>query len=175
MSIYSDNKIIFFNDSGLNTGYDEGWDNIESGFQRRIFLGFMPTYQKGVIPLVNLDNSNISRYSYSSGRIEFIRSIGSAYQGDKIVDFKMQKNYNSSNYHWTEYHRDSSTIQRCKFTWNGIPWGGLYSYSSAQSHMAWFWGSSTEELSEGWYIPYQRTDNNNVINSEIYNSLILEG
>lgn len=179
MGIISNNYVIFQN-GGYQTGADQTWNNPETGYQRKLFLGFMDNYYKGVVPLALLDNSSISRYSYTSGRIEIIRYNGVAWHGPAIVDFKIQKNYNSTDYHWTEMHRNSSYVQKCKFTWNGLPWGGIaITAPSIHAHTAWFYGMSYHDYGgaqmDQWYIPYYRTDTSSVLNSEIYNSLSIQG
>lgn len=180
--ISNGNKV--YDEGGLHVGNTDSIRNIETGFHRRLYLGYMDNYYQGVIPLVNLTNSPIYRYSYASGRIEIIRHNGVAWFGNAYVDFKMQKNYNSTGYHWTESHRNSGNITRCTFTWNGEKWGGLkIAAPTIHAHTAWFNGSGYEEggLQIGddsagqWYIPIYRTDTSTVLNSEIYNSLTNDG
>lgn len=179
MGIISDGVSITQN------GYINTFSNIEQGQRyRRLNLGYMPTYQYGVIPLVCLDQSvSIGHESYTSGRIEFCRSNGCCYKGGDYVDFKMQKNYNSnSSYHWTEYHRNSQSVVKCRFTWNGKPWAGIKIYSSVHGHNAWFQGQAENDdvyqfgdPNYTWYIPIYNSSTSSVLNSEIYNSIVYDG
>lgn len=144
----------------------------ELGYFKRKQIGSRPDYLKAVIPLVNVDNSQIDRFSYTSGRLEMIRTNGCCYQGVVLIDFKMQKNYNSTGYHWTEIHVSRGSADPCKFTYNGQLWAGIHHWYNVQAHDVYFTGFSTEALDLG-YLTYYNVNSSTVTNSEIYNSLVI--
>lgn len=165
MAIYSNGTSVVDNGS-ITSGVPE------LGYFKRKRLGGRPDYYKAVIPLVNLTNSPIDRFSYTSGRIEMIRPNGCCYQGGVFIDFKMQKNYNSTGYHWTEFHMSRGTADPCTFTYNGTKWGGIHIWYNVQAHDVYFSGMSTEALDLG-YLTYYNTNGSIISNSEIYNSLVI--
>ena len=189
MGLLVNNKVVA-QSGGFSTGANETWDNPESGTNsrfRRAYLGTALDYQKCVIPLVCLDQTyGIDVESYCSGRIYFMRNNGLDSFKEQFVDFKMQKEYSSTTtYHYTEFHRNSTYVKKCRFTWNGKPWAGFMIIPiSIQAHMAWFSGMcinangnmpSIGDSGYTWYIPYQRSNDSVILNSEIYNSLVNEG
>ena len=165
MAIYSNNVNL------LNSGKIYPYGK-ELGYFKRMYLGSRSDYYKAVVPLVNLNNSSVSRFSYTAGRIDMIRSNGCCYQGGGYMDFEMQKVYNSTNYHWKNIHVNGSYCNPCKFTYQGNLWAGMHIFLSVQAHAIYFSGFSAEALNLG-YIAYQDTRDSSILNSEVYNSLVI--
>lgn len=164
MGIISNNNVII---SGGSTGSFK-----ELGYFKRKGMGSRGDYYKAVVPLINVDNSQIDRFSYTSGRLEMIRFNGCCYKGVILIDFKMQKEYNTENYHWTNIHVTSAGANPCKFTYNGQKWAGMHLYYTVQSYSLYFQGFSTEAL-DITLTTYQDVRDNSIVNSEIYNSLVI--
>ena len=183
MGIYTNNNLVADNGS-FQTGDMNGGNPESGGHFVRAYLGYAGDYTQSVIPLVCLSQDyGIDTQEYASGRIIFARDNGNGFFGNQRIDFKMQKEYNTTtSYLYTEFHRDSSYIKKCRFTWNGKPWAGLYiTPYSIVGHHAWFEGISSnygfDDIGKdyNWYIPIYRTSDSTVLNSEIYNSLQNDG
>lgn len=165
MAIYSNNNPMMGDAHIYNFGK-------ESNYFKRKKIGSRSDYLMAVVPLVNLDNSDPSRFSYTAGRMEMIRTNGCCYQGDVTIDFIMQKPYNSTSYYWRNIHTNGSYAVPCTFTYQGTKWGGIRIWYNVQEHDIYFSGFSTEALDKG-YLTYYNSSTSSVTNSEIYNSLVL--
>ena len=133
----------------------------------RKIIGNRPDYFRAVIPLVLLDNTNISSFSYTSGRFEFITSSGCCILSSILVDIKSSKIYNTETFDLYSLQLDTG-VKKCKFMHNGFLYGGLEIYTGAQSHSLLFDGVTNCSLD---YLSYLDVRDGTIINQEINDSL----
>ena len=75
------------------------------------YIGHRPNFYKAVIPLVELDNTNIGAFSYTSGRFDLIRTNGCCIQSSVLIDIKAIKIYNSEDFDLFVINLDSDHVK----------------------------------------------------------------
>ena len=140
-------------------------------------IGGRYDYYRAVLPLCEVDNSNPDKFSYTSGRFDFIRSNGCCSQLPMHVEIKMQKKYNTASPMWFIMHNNlPSNARPCTFTKNGQLYGGLEVYHDQHESFIYFNGITTlnalyNTTDIGW--EYLNATNNSVTDTEIKNSLVI--
>ena len=140
-------------------------------------IGSSPPYHRCVIPLCEIDNTNITKFSYTSGRFDFIKHNGNVSQLPLHIEIKMQKQYNTASPMWFIMHNNLPTNMRpCKFTKNGQLYGGLEIYYTVNEHTCYFMGITTLSTlynSKISYWHYQDVRDDSITDTEIKNSLVI--
>lgn len=137
------------------------------------------SYRKSVIALCNLDNTDTQRNSWSTGRITFHRRNG--LNPDLFVLYSASKKYDTTSMNWaaiiSNAFGDSTAIQPCTFTYNGVKYGGIHFYYDASEHKFVIWeGNQTVQGSfEPFGLDYYDTLNNIALNTEVNDSLVIDG
>jgi len=138
-------------------------------------VGSILSYYRCVVPLCEIDNSNISKFSYTSGRFDFVKINGNESPLNMHVEIKMQKKYNTANPMWYIMHNNlPDNVRPCKFIKNGQEYGGLEIYKDAHENDIYFVGMTTlTELYNTTDIAweYKDTRDNSIVDTEINNSL----
>lgn len=130
------------------------------------------SYRKSVIALCELTNTNLSFNSWSSGRIIFHRDNSLEQEG--FIDIQCAKIYNSNDMRVATMQVGFSTtnLYPCKFTYNGVKYGGVQFYYSAPEHnTVQFFGTGNFGI---FGLDYESTTTG-VLNSEVKNSLTTAG
>jgi len=131
----------------------------------------LTSYRKSVIALCNLDNSVVSRNSWSGGTIFFHRTNG--LQAPVTLQITMEKRYNVQGANYTALVMSGNSfgdnIQYVQFDYNGTPYGGIeFKFSDAEHGQVYFIGESNFDI---FGLDYYRTDTSAVLNSEVNNSI----
>lgn len=153
-----------------------------SNFNRVIDLtGQVQTtsYRKSVIALCNLDNTDIQRNSWSTGRISFHYSNGLI--TDLSVLYTASKKYDTTSMNWAAFISNASDvgpgIQPCTFTYNGVKYGGIHFYyhPASSNRIVWEGNQTVEGSFEPFGLDYYDTLNNIALNTEVNGSLVIDG
>ncbi|MCT4593592.1 MAG: hypothetical protein N4A57_04880 [Anaeromicrobium sp.] len=155
--------------SSLDADCIDGIQGVE--LARRVdFDGQITTsYRKVVIALCRVDNDYINRNSYSLGTLYFHRTNG--LYGSISIDVLAEKRYNTEQMHITLTVKGSrpNIVKPCTFKYNGITYGGIEYYPQpAETRKAFFVGETSGDI---FIKEFYNTNDDSVLNSEIYNSL----
>ena len=131
----------------------------------------LTSYRKSVIALCNIDNSSISRNSWSGGTIFFHRTNG--LQAPVSLHITMEKRYNAQGANYTAMALSGNSfgdnIQYVQFDYNGTPYGGIeFKFSDAEHGQVYFIGESNFDI---FGLDYYRTDTSTALNTEVNNSI----
>jgi hypothetical protein len=141
-------------------------------------IGSKNSYTRAVLPLCEIDNSNISKFSYTSGRFDFVRTNGCCSYLPMHIEIKMQKEYNKASPMWFIMHNNlPDNIRPCTFTKNEQLYGGLEIFYTVQGHNCYFNGLSTLHKlyndTTNIYWEYLDTRDDSIVDEEINNSLVI--
>ena len=170
----SNDNILRF--SGTNAELQVGTKTVltEETGAKRIDLSSqvqLSSYRKSVIALCNLDNTVISRNSWSGGTIYFHRTNG--LHTPVTLQVTMEKRYNAQGANYTALVMSGNSfgdnIQYVQFDYNGTPYGGIEFYYNAAEHaQVYFIGETNFDI---FGLDYYNTNTNTVLNSEVNNSI----
>ena len=131
----------------------------------------LSSYRKSVIALCNVDNSVISRNSWSGGTIFFHRTNG--LNAPVTLQVTMEKRYNATGANYTALVMSGNSfgdnIQYVTFDYNGNTYGGIEFFFTAAEHaQVYFIGESNFDI---FGLDYYNTQAPSVLNSEVNNSI----
>lgn len=138
------------------------------------YIGYRTDYFRAVVPLCEIKLNTIS---YTSGRLDFIRKNGCCSQLPLHIDIKVENDGDGINIQSFTIHNNlPANMRLCKFTKNGITYGGLEVFYNVQAHNVYFIGVSTLEplfSSRNAYWKYKDVRDNSISDTEINNSLVI--
>jgi len=131
----------------------------------------LSSYRKSVIALCNVDNSQISRNSWSGGTIFFHRTNG--LHAPVTAQITMEKRYNTTGANYTAVVMSGDSfgdnIQYVTFDYNGNTYGGIeFFFSNAELAQVYFIGESNFDI---FGLDYYNTQTSTVLNTEVNNSI----
>lgn len=147
-------------------------DQTEGWFSKKIYLDNV-AYLWYVIPLIEIDNAPAWRNSFFAGNLIGVRDNGLFDPTECKVICQKQYNYCRCGYLFqhTTFSSTLSDVQATTFLYNSKRYFGLL-YKQPGAMFNWFYiNGNISDASIPRFIPVHDTQNNTILNPEIYNSL----
>lgn len=166
-------KTVDGEDSGLDADLLDGYHG--TSYDLSTNLGNCVDFCYYVIGLLQITDYNKTG-NHANGRLSFIRSNGN--NGVQQIQYSLSTFYNTVNVRFSYIALGKKIAKPCTFTYNSKKWAGFVvkmdsSYSNGV--ICTRFGLRNSEKSNPFLLKYYTSNTETINNSEVYNSLIING